>query len=342
MVEKTLDKERYHDRRQGTVWYGVEAALNTTEGFDAILAGIVQKKYRPRYLIGIGFGRMLNEIALHSESLQKVVCVDVSPQVVATGKLVRDLLIGNVNPVDFLRMTQDKDALRAKAGELEPQDGVEFAVSTIYKYFAEFQVKRALPLLKGEIKYRTGKVNVDMVDSYAITATLLQNYDLFRRLSLEEKLLIVEADITNPDFLQNVREELPSYDSSNVVVYVSHALQGLAPKLFVYEKLNSGGGTLLLKDATSYNIVVKHGDEPVDYRISHQNGRWKRSALIKHGDISMLVSALGTAAPTVQINYRNYSQWNEFSNNPQFFEQARESALILFHKLELHAGFSHI
>lgn len=336
-IESRLDRVEFHNRREGKMWATVEAALDTTEGFDPVLTDMVHRKYNPRYLIGIGFGRMLNEIALHGESLQKVICMDVSPQVVATGRLVRDLLVENKNPVDFIRMVQDKKALNTRAGKIKPEEGVGFAISAISRHFAEFRIKHALPLLKEKIDISQSGPDT----GYFIRATLLQNYDLFRRLSLEGRLLIAEADVTNPDFLQSVREQLPYYDSSNVVVYISHALQSLPPELFVYEKLNPSEGKLLLKDAATYNIIGIHNGEPVKYRIDQKDGEWKRDiGLIKYGENAYIgVSAIGNTASNAEVVYMSRSQKLSDEENPQRLEDAKKSAVVFFRQLELYAGF---
>lgn len=346
-IESVLNTAPFRNRREAVGWQSVEAALDTTEGFDPVLADMVHMKYRPNYLIGIGFGRILDYTrAFYDENLKGVLCIDVSPKVVATGRLVRSIIEESKSPSDFVKLVQDERALRARANGIQPEEGISYAMSTLSRLFTtetqkKVRINSILPFKKSDL---IDFIKNELFGRYSIPEMLLQNYDFFRKLTIEGRLGIVEADITNPNFLQGVKNSLRSYEISNVVVYVSNAIDEVTAykKLPVCQNLHPANGILLLRDAATYGVMDEYNGEPVKYEISQADGMWKRSVMLRdRGRGSYIkVYAVGNVKPKVEVMYARSSDQLSDIDNPQRLENAKRSAIDFFQRTDSYAGFS--
>tara|TARA_Y100000031_G_C8228169_1_gene389474 strand:- start:850 stop:1905 length:1056 start_codon:yes stop_codon:yes gene_type:complete len=316
------------------------AALNTTEGFDPVLTRMVGDKHSFKYLIGVGFGVLLNHTtAFHDENLEGIISIDISPEVVAMGRTVRLLLKESDNPSDFVKLARDEEALKSRLSLIEPQEGVEYVAQNLPRLFTGEDIEKVLH--KPRFSFRKGNSFDPLLLGNPCPAWLLRNYELFRKLALEGRIGIFEADVTDPNLLKGIRDNLDSYNTSNSIIYLSHALdggtlsvkEGFEKSLPVYELIKPADGFILLKSSTKYFIPFNLNGGVETYDIVRAGNEFMRSTGVTEDGRMTEISVVGNKPLKVS---NNKMAIDGLSRTP---DAQIKQVLMNFQRLEYSAGF---
>jgi hypothetical protein len=319
------------------------AALDTTEGFEPVLTRMVGDKHSFKYLIGIGFGVLLNHTsAFHDENLEGIISIDVSPDVVAMGRAVRELLKECEKPEDFVKLVHDEEALKSRLSLIEPQEGVEYVAQNLPRLFTGEDIEKVLH--KPRFSFGKGNSFDPLQLPNPCPTWLLQNYKLFRKLALEGRIGIFEADVTDPNLLKGIRDNLDSYNTSNSIIYLSHVF-GVDPlgvgtlneisekSLHVYELIKPADGFILLKDSSKYFIPYNLNGGVETYDIGRQGNEFRRITRVTEGERETEISVVGNKP----LNVSNEQM--EIGALPRTPDAQIKQVLMNFQRLESYVGF---
>ena len=215
---------------------GAAGLLSTNEDLpDDVIPQVRQSENAPNgYIFGAGVGDILSMPLLYPEgrSPRAILCVDIVPEVVLTGRIFTQLLS---EASDFrtlnLQMRNDQ-ALKLAYEQVVSSEVNEEVRNRLKTVSPEQAIKGLLSVIEREYLPTQGykqSVPFDHTQRMSVLAVIRDKFDLLHNLAKDGNIGVGYADMTNRAVLDLVKT-MPNFSSSRNLIYMSNVIDHLTSR----------------------------------------------------------------------------------------------------------------
>ncbi len=212
---------------------GAAGLLSTNEDLsDTVLSQVQQSENAPNgYIFGAGVGDILSMPLLYPEGQipRAILCVDIVPEVVLTGRIFTQLL-SEVNNFRSLNSQMRNDQVLKQAYDQVLSSETNDEVRTRLRTVSPEQVIKGLrSVIDREYLPAHGNkqsVPFDHTQRMSVLAVIRDNFDLLHSLAQDGNIGVGYADMTSNTVLTTVNS-MPNFSESRNLIYMSNVIDHL-------------------------------------------------------------------------------------------------------------------
>lgn len=235
----------------------MNAHLSTNEWIDhnfTISDGITNPL--DGYVIGVGFGHIFKMIDLFPEGMlpRAIICVDVQPEVVLTGRII----------VQKLRYAQDKKSFFRSLYAVTP-DEIDAVIQKEHNPEIAIRFLEAVPYIEELFSNAEYRREIGAYLTPSIVDVLTRNFDRLQQLAKSNNIGVVFIDIANIQLIQAIMT-LPNYSTSRNIIYLSNAIDHITQRGLDMESINALD-VLHALETDRGNVCVDTTQQSLHYKL---------------------------------------------------------------------------
>lgn len=215
---------------------GANGLLATNEDLpETVINQVRTSESAPNgYVFGAGFGNILSMPFLFPEGQnpRAILCVDVVPQVVLTGRIITHLLANSDTYFQFRSQLRNEEIMRSAYQGVIDSEQNSLVRERLRSTSFEQCTHDLQDIIAREFPPQTGirqKEQLSQSTRLNILAVLRDNFDTLHTLAAQGNIAVGYANMINERTLETVRA-MPGFDNARNIVYMSNVIDHLTQR----------------------------------------------------------------------------------------------------------------